>query len=68
LPLDQLELFIRQNGHLPNIPNAQEAEIGIKLGEMNSKLLQKIEELTLTLSSSRKELKLSKQKSGNDIR
>jgi hypothetical protein len=43
-----LESYIRQNNHLPNIPTAQEVkQNGIELGQMNAKLLEKIEELTL---------------------
>ena len=50
LPLDQLETHINTYGHLPGIPNATEvAEKGINLGEMNRKLLEKVEELTLHL-------------------
>ncbi|WP_299218571.1 hypothetical protein [uncultured Aquimarina sp.] len=46
--LQQVEDHIATNGHLINIPSAAEvAENGIQLGEMNAKLLEKIEELTL---------------------
>nr|WP_320120072.1 hypothetical protein [uncultured Marinifilum sp.] len=46
--LSELEVFIKQNGHLPDMPSEKEVDSeGISLGEMNSKLLQKIEELTL---------------------
>ncbi len=47
--LSEVETFINENGHLPNIPSAAEVEEnnGIELGEMNAKLLEKIEELTL---------------------
>ncbi|RDY60772.1 tail fiber protein [Flagellimonas nanhaiensis] len=46
--LEELQNFIWEHGHLPNIPSAQEMESnGIDLGEMNMKLLEKIEELTL---------------------
>lgn len=46
--LDQVEQHIKQNKHLPGIPTAQEvSENGVPLGEMQAKLLQKIEELTL---------------------
>jgi hypothetical protein len=39
---------IKEKGHLPGIPSAAEVEKnGIELGDMNKKLLQKIEELTL---------------------
>lgn len=46
--LSEVESFIEENGHLPEIPSAEEVEAeGVSLGEMDSKLLQKIEELTL---------------------
>ncbi|GGF10321.1 hypothetical protein [Flavobacterium limi] len=46
--LTEVENYINTNGHLQNIPSACEVEEnGILLGEMNAKLLQKIEELTL---------------------
>ena len=46
--LKEVENYINTNGHLQNIPSACEVEEnGILLGEMNAKLLQKIEELTL---------------------
>jgi hypothetical protein len=46
--LQEVETFIDQNGHLPDIPSAEEVKAdGISLGEMDAKLLQKIEELTL---------------------
>jgi hypothetical protein len=46
----QLESFVKQNKHLPEIPSASEIEKdGQDLGEMNRLLLQKVEELTLYL-------------------
>ena len=46
--LSEVEAYIEQNGHLPDVPSAEEvAANGIELGEMNKILLQKIEELTL---------------------
>jgi len=46
--LQETEKQIRDKGHLPGIPTAAEVKAnGIDLGEMNAKLLQKIEELTL---------------------
>ncbi len=46
--LKEVENHIAENGHLENIPSAAAVkENGIQLGEMNAKLLQKIEELTL---------------------
>ena len=48
LSLSELEKYISSNGHLPNIPKAAEVvKEGIDLGEMNAKLLEKVEELTL---------------------
>lgn len=56
--LEDLERFILLNKHLPEIPSAKEVvEEGIDLGAMNSKLLQKIEELTLYLIEQNKQLK-----------
>ncbi|MEC7264343.1 MAG: hypothetical protein VXW38_11435 [Bacteroidota bacterium] len=48
--LEEVQNHIKEYGHLPNIPSAQEMEEnGIQLGEMNMKLLEKIEEVTLYL-------------------
>lgn len=48
--LNEVSSFIIKNGHLPEIPSAEEVgSNGINVGEMQSKLLQKIEELTLYL-------------------
>jgi len=53
--LKELEQFIRENKHLPEIPSAQEVEKnGINLGEMQGKLLLKVEELTLYLIEQQK--------------
>lgn len=47
-PLSELETFIQKNGHLPNIPTETEVmKTGVNLAEMNVKLLEKVEELTL---------------------
>lgn len=46
---------IKEKGHLPGIPSAAEVKAnGIDLGEMNAKLLQKIEEITLHLIAENK--------------
>ncbi len=46
--LSELETFIRTNKHLPDIAPAKEMqENGVSAGEMQTKLLQKVEELTL---------------------
>ncbi len=53
----EVENHIIEKGHLQNIPSAQEVEkYGIKLGEMNKKLLEKIEELTLYTIAQEKQL------------
>lgn len=47
-PLSEVEAHIEENGHLPDVPSAAEvATNGVSLGEMQSLLLAKIEELTL---------------------
>ena len=46
--LSQLETFVTSHKHLPGIPSALEVKKeGLELGEMNRKLLEKVEELTL---------------------
>ena len=58
-----VEKFIKINGHLPGIPSAEIIEReGVNLGEMNKKLLQKIEELTLHLIRQEKEITELKRK------
>ncbi|NAY90613.1 hypothetical protein GTQ34_01665 [Muricauda sp. JGD-17] len=52
-----IENYIKVNGHLPNIPSAKEVrKNGIELGQMDAKLLQKIEELTLHTIQQQKEI------------
>lgn len=47
-PLSRIKSYIKANGHLPEIPSAKEVgDNGVLLGEMNTLLLKKIEELTL---------------------
>ncbi len=55
--LAEIERFIEKNGHLPELPKADEAEKeGVALGEMNKILLKKIEELTLHLIQKDKQM------------
>jgi hypothetical protein len=55
-PLEEVESFIKTNQHLPDIPSEKEVVAnGNDLGEMDKKLLQKIEELTLYLIDLKKE-------------
>lgn len=57
MKLDALEDFIKINGHLPGIPSESEvAESGIDLAEINSKLLAKVEELTIYVIEMKKEI------------
>nr|WP_121273835.1 hypothetical protein [Pedobacter schmidteae] len=54
--LQETEKHIKDKGYLPGIPSAEEVKTnGIDIGEMNAKLLQKIEELTLHLIEMKKE-------------
>lgn len=56
--LAEVENHIKENGHLKDIPSEAEVEAnGIFLGDMTSKLLQKIEELTLYTIAQEKKLK-----------
>lgn len=55
--IEEVESFIEENNHLPNMPSEKEVkENGFDLGEMNAKLLQKVEELTLYLIEQNKEI------------
>ena len=46
--LQETKAYISEHKHLPEIPSAKEMEAnGVALGDMNMKLLKKIEELTL---------------------
>ncbi len=46
--LQEVESHIKQNGHLPGIPSEEEVKKdGVNLADMQVKLLQKVEELTL---------------------
>ena len=49
-PLSEVKAFIQENKHLPEIKSAQEMqENGVGINELQTQLLQKIEELTLYL-------------------
>lgn len=56
--LDEVESFIKSNHHLPEIAPAADMQAnGIDLGDNQTKLLQKTEELTLYLIEQNKQLK-----------
>jgi hypothetical protein len=62
LPLKEVESFINTNKHLPGIPSAKEVVAnGIDLAEMDARLLQKVEELTLYIIKLEKEINNLKQ-------
>lgn len=47
-PLSEVKQFINTNGHLPEIPSEEDVkQKGVSMGDMQAKLLQKVEELTL---------------------
>ncbi|GAB3519131.1 hypothetical protein [Emticicia fontis] len=57
-PLPEVENFILTNGHLPNIPKAEEIENkALAVGNMSKLQMEKIEELTLYLIEINKRLK-----------
>jgi hypothetical protein len=50
LSLDEVQAYIKANGHLPGMPSAAQVEAeGIDVGEIQAKTLSKVEELTLYL-------------------
>lgn len=62
-PLNEVERFIKENKHLPDVPSAKEVmQNGTNLGEMDAILLQKIEELTLYVIDLKNENDILKQK------
>lgn len=62
-PLNEVESFIKDNKHLPEIPSAKQMEQdGLNVNEMQIKLLQKIEELTLYVIEQQKQLEEQKNK------
>ncbi len=61
--LTEVEKYIKANNHLPEIPSAEEIQTnGLKVGEMQTKMMQKIEELTLYIIEMKKEIELLKEK------
>ena len=61
-PLEEVESFIKENKHLPEIPSAKDMkENGLDMSEFQIKLLQKIEELTLHSIAMKKQLQSHEQ-------
>lgn len=57
LTLSEVESFVREYGHLPGLPSAEQVEQdgGIAVGTLQRKLLEKVEEITLYLIALQKE-------------
>lgn len=56
VPLSNVAAYIEKNHHLPDVPSAQElGQSGVSLGDMQTKLLAKVEELTLRMIEAEKE-------------
>lgn len=61
-PLSEVEAYIKNNGHLPNMPSAEKVQKeGLAVGEIIKLQQEKIEELTLHLIKQEKEMKLLKE-------
>jgi hypothetical protein len=73
MSLPQVEQFVKANNRLPQMPSAEEVtKNGLSMGEMQNKLLQKVEELTLyvieqqkTISQQQSQLKELNDKFNN---
>lgn len=64
--LNEVEQYIKENKHLPEIPSTAEVHAnGLDLAQMDAKLLQKIEELTLYIIQQQKEINKLKSKLNN---
>jgi hypothetical protein len=60
--LDEVEKFILQNKHLPNIPSAKEVEEkGLHVGDVQKRMMEKIEELTLYMIEANKKIERLEQ-------
>jgi hypothetical protein len=57
LPIEHVASYVQENKHLPDIPSANEmVKNGVSMGDMQVKLLQKVEELTLYVIEQQKEI------------
>jgi hypothetical protein len=63
MPIKGVESFIKNNRRLPGIPSAAQMEKdGLSVGEMQKKMMEKIEELTLYIIQQQKEIDALKAK------
>ena len=64
--LSEVEAYIKEYGHLPEIPSASEVKAeGIDVGDMIGRLLQKIEEMTLDVIRFESEIESIKLENAN---
>ncbi|MCD6066202.1 MAG: hypothetical protein K0S33_1028 [Bacteroidetes bacterium] len=62
MPLDEVESYVNENHHLPNVPSASEIEQkGVGMYEMSRIHMEKIEELTLYIIELKKEMEQLKE-------
>ncbi len=62
-PLAEVEAYVKQHRHLPEVPAAAEVEQeGVDQGELNRVLMQKVEELTLYIIDLQKQIEELKNK------
>jgi hypothetical protein len=64
-PLNEVETFIKDNRRLPDVAPADSmVRNGVNMGEMQIKLLQKIEELTLYMIEQQRQIEALKEEVG----
>lgn len=64
MSISEFEKFIKENGHLPNIPKATQIEKeGQPIGQIQKLMMEKIEELSLYIIELKNEIELLKMKS-----
>lgn len=62
-PLSEVKTFIQENKHLPEIKSAQEMQKnGVGINELQTQLLQKIEELTLYILQQEERIRLQEER------
>jgi len=60
--IEHVANYVQENKHLPDVPSANEmVKNGVSMGDMQVKLLQKVEELTLYVIELKKEINILKQ-------
>jgi hypothetical protein len=64
MSLSELKKYIQNNNRLPGMPSAQEVkENGMNVNEVNRKLVEKVEELTLYILELNKRIESLEEKS-----